>query len=142
MADPTLITSFLNCDEECKKTIREDLKRKIWVLIPSLLLLILLIPLCITVTMLQEKRQTDVLDCVLRTTWEKLETCYYTDQYPLSNEVYLRICVNETVRIDIRRFNDGNPTTDGIDLSLMQWQYLKKSVDHVDNSILQSKKHA
>lgn len=54
---------------------------------------------------------------------------------------YARICVNETIQIDIRRFYDGNPSNEGITLSQMQWHYLKSSVDHMDESILKSRTH-
>lgn len=68
-------------------------------------------------------------------------TCLHVDKYPLSNEIYARICVNNTVQIDIRRFHNGLPSNEGISLSQMQWQYLKKSADHIDESILNSQKH-
>lgn len=32
-------------------------------------------------------------------------TCLHVDKYPLSNKIYARICVNNIVQIDIRRFH-------------------------------------
>jgi hypothetical protein len=63
--------------------------------------------------------------------------CPYVDQFPLTNDVYVSICsLNQNSLIDFRRFKDGLPTIEGIQLSRMQWQYLKTSVGHIDSSIL------
>lgn len=32
-------------------------------------------------------------------------TCLHVDKYPLSNKIYARICVNNIVQIDIRRYH-------------------------------------
>lgn len=38
-------------------------------------------------------------------------TCLHVDKYPLSNKIYARICVNNIVQIDIRRFHISIPNS-------------------------------
>lgn len=76
----------------------------------------------------------------LRFTPYAIKPCSFVDQYPLSNEIYARICVNETAQIDIRRYLSGKPGNEGIILTKIQWQYLKASRDHIDESILKVQK--
>ena len=65
--------------------------------------------------------------------------CLYVDKYPLTYEVYLRVCQSHTTTtIDIRHFSEGKWTLNGIQISKMQWQYLKKSINHIDSSLLQT----
>lgn len=47
------------------------------------------------------------MECMLRlnVNSDSPITCLYVDKYPQSNEIYARICVNNTVQIDIRRFH-------------------------------------
>lgn len=49
----------------------------------------------------------------------------------------LRICQSDgDVLIDIRLFKDEEGTSDGIQITKMQWQYLKNSIAHIDSSIM------
>jgi hypothetical protein len=136
-----LLTS--DCGNDCKGMLKEKLKKKIGIVLTSSFAIVLIISLCIAVSVLHEKKKPSQVDCVLRPTLEKvvIKTCSYVDQYPLSNEVYAMICVNDTIQIDIRRFHSGKPGNEGITLSKIQWQYLKASVDHMDGSILKAQNH-
>jgi hypothetical protein len=136
-----LLTS--DCGTDCKGMLKEKLKKKIGIIIPSFLVITLIISLCVVVSVLHQKQKPNLVDCVLRPTFERdvIKTCSYLDQYPLSNEVYANICVNDTVQIDIRRFDFGKPSGEGITLSKAQWQYLKTSINHMDESILKAQSH-
>lgn len=131
-----------NCGNECKGMLKDELKKRIKIIIPGIFAVALIISLCVVVSVLHQKKKDDTLiDCVLRPTLKtELKTCSFVDQYPLSNEIYVRICVNETVQIDIRRFHNGKPGDEGIILTRAQWQYLKASVNHMDDSILKAQK--
>jgi hypothetical protein len=146
MAEQMLFTELLtgHCGEECKGMVTEKLKKRKWILIPGFIMIALIISLCAVVSVLHEKQNNHNVDCVLRPTFKKYDhhkVCPHVDRYPLSNDIFVRICVNDTQQIDIRRFHNDGPDEEGITLSLMQWQYLKKSVDHIDESILQSQKN-
>lgn len=136
-----LLTS--DCGNDCKGMLKEKLKKKIGIVMSSSFAVVLIISLCIAVSVLHEKKKPSQVDCVLHPTLEKavIKTCSYVDQYPLSNEIYAMICVNETIQIDIRKFQSGKPGNEGITLSKTQWQYLKASVGHVDESILRAQNH-
>lgn len=132
-----------NCGNECKGMLKDELKKRIKIIIPGIFAVALIISLCVVVSVLHQKKKKDdtLIDCVLRPTLNSaLKTCSFVDQYPLSNEIYVRICVNETVQIDIRRFHNGKPGDEGIILTRAQWQYLKASVNHMDDSILKAQK--
>lgn len=58
----------------------------------------------------------------------------------LKRDLCQNICVNETAQIDIRRYLSGKPGNEGIILTKIQWQYLKASIDHIDESILKVQK--
>lgn len=145
MADQMAIEGLLECEHSnnCKEMLQKVFKKNIAIVVPALMGISLIISLCTVVSVLHEKQNSNLLDCILKPTFQKdiYKTCPYVDQYPLSNEVYARICVNGTIQIDIRRFYNGNPSNEGIILSQMQWHYLKSSVDHVDESILKSRTH-
>ena len=147
MAEQMLFTELVtgHCGEECTGMVKEKLKKRKWILIPCFITIALIISLCVVVSVLHEKQNNHHhMDCVLRPTFKKDDhhkACPHVDQYPLSNDVFVRICRNDTQQIDIRRLHNHEPDGEGITLSLMQWQYLKKSVDHIDESILQSQKN-
>lgn len=132
-----------NCGKDCKSVIREQVRKRIAIIIPGFFAVALIISLCIVVGVLHEKKKKTFthMDCVLRPTLETaIKPCSFVDQYPLSNEIYARICVNETAQIDIRRYLSGKPGNEGIILTKIQWQYLKASIDHIDESILKVQK--
>lgn len=145
MADQIAIEGLLEYEysNNYKEMLKKAFKKNIAIGVPALMGISLIISLCTVVGILHEKQNSYPLDCILKPTFQKdiYKTCPYVDQYPLTNEVYARICVNDTIQIDIRRFYDGNPSNEGIILSQMQWHYLKSSVDHVDESILKSRTH-
>ena len=141
MADQVVMMELLKSDcKNFRESFKEKLKKNIGIVIPNFLMIGLIISLCTVVSVLHEKQNSNLVDCVLRPTLEKgaIRTCSYVDRYPLSNEVYAMVCSNETIQIDIRRFRSGKPSVEGITLSRIQWQYLKSSVDHIDESILKS----
>lgn len=144
MAEQMVMMELLtnNCGNECKGMLNDELKKRIKIIIPGIFAVALIISLCVVVSVLHQKKKDDTLiDCVLRPTLKTdLKTCSFVEQYPLSNEIYVRICVNETVQIDIRRFHNGKPGDEGITLTRTQWQYLKASVNHMDVSILKHRK--
>lgn len=145
MAEQMLIGELLtgDCGDECKGPLKEKLKKKLWIVIPAFLVTSLIISLCISVSVLHEKQSNQSVDCVLKPTFKKdiLTACPHVDQYPLTNEIYVRICVNDNIQVDIRRYYNRIPGKEGITLSQMQWQYLKQSAPHMDKSILKSQKH-
>lgn len=54
--------------------------------------------------------------------------CPYVDKFPLSEDIFVRICVNEkqsNLTIDIRRLNGYEAAFEGIQWNLNQWLYLK-----------------
>lgn len=142
MAEQMVMMELLknDCGKDCKGMLGENLKKKMEIVILSFFAVALIISLCIVVSVLHEKKTPTRIDCVLRPTLEKgvFKACSYVDQYPLSKEVYAMICVNETIQIDIRRFYSGKPVNEGTIFSKTQWQYLKASVDHMDESILKA----
>lgn len=141
MADRRAIEGLLEYEYSNKS--KEMIKKALAIGVPTLMGISLIISLSIVVSLLHEKQNSHPLDCILKPTFQNdiYKTCPYVDQYPLTNEVYARICVNETIQIEIRRFYDGNPSNEGITYSQMQWHYLKSSVDHMDESILKSRTH-
>lgn len=141
MADRRAIEGLLEYEYSNKS--KEMIKKALAIGVPTLMGISLIISLSIVVSLVHEKQNSHPLDCILKPTFQNdiYKTCPYVDQYPLTNEVYVKICVNETIQIDIRRFYDGNPSNEGITLSQMQWHYLKSSVDHMDESILKSRTH-
>lgn len=144
MAEQMVFAELLteNCGNECQRMLKEKLTRK-RIVIPAFTTIVIIIVSCVLVGVFYEKQSIRHVDCVLKTMVKTYNptACLYVDQYPLSNDVFARICVNETQQIDIRRFYNHGPSEDGITLSLTQWQYLKKSVNHIDQSILQSQKN-
>lgn len=120
MAEQMVVMELLKSDS-AKDMLKEKLKKNIRIVIPSFMAIGLIISLC---TVVSEK--------------DMHKTCSYMDRYPLSNDVYAMICDNETMQIDIRRFHSGKPSDEGITLTKKQWQYLKTSVDHMDESILKA----
>lgn len=140
MAEKMVMMELLtnDCGNECKAMLKEKLKKNITIVMSSIFAIVLITTLCITVGVLHEKKTPTQVDCVLHPTLENdlIKTCSYVDRYPLSNEVYVMICANNSTEIDIRRYQSGKPSTEGITLSKTQWQYLKTSVDHIDGSIL------
>lgn len=125
MAEQMVMLDLLtnNCGKDCKSVIREQVRKRIAIIIPGFFAVALIISLCIVVGVLHEKKKTFThMDCVLRPT------------------IYARICVNETAQIDIRRYLSGKPGNEGIILTKIQWQYLKASIDHIDESILKVQK--
>jgi hypothetical protein len=126
-----------------QRDVKREVEEKIGIAMPSFFAVVLIISLCIAVSVLHEKKKPSQVDYVLHPTLEKavIKACSYVDQYPLSNEIYAMTCVNETIQIDIRRFQSGKPGNEGITLSKTQWQYLKASVGHMDESILKAQNH-
>lgn len=111
MAGQMLIGQLLieECGNGCKGFFKEKLQKKIWIFVPGLLAITLIASLCIVVSVLHEKQKKHHMDCMLRPyiNSDSPITCLHVDKYPLSNEIYARICVNNTVQIDIRRFHNG-----------------------------------
>lgn len=131
------------CDEECRTTLKRCWRDKVWMIPMFIILMAVLVLLCVNLLWL-EKRQNgiDLTTDIVRWKNDDNKTfpmCSYTDQFPLTNDVYVSICsLNQKRLIDIRRFQGGLPTFEGIQMSRMQWQYLKTSVGHIDSSILKS----
>uniref|UniRef100_A0A8W8JKM2 Uncharacterized protein n=1 Tax=Magallana gigas TaxID=29159 RepID=A0A8W8JKM2_MAGGI len=109
MADRRAIEGLLEYEYSNKS--KEMIKKALAIGVPTLMGISLIISLSIVVSLVHEKQNSHPLDCILKPTFQNdiYKTCPYVDQYPLTNEVYVRICVNETIQIDIRRFYDGNP---------------------------------
>lgn len=131
-----------NCGKDCKAVIREQVRKRTEIILAGFFAVALIISLCIVVGVLHEKKKISThMDCVLSPTLETAyQACSFVDQYPLSNEIYARICVNKTTQLDIRRYLSGKPGNEGITLIKTQLQYLKKSIDHIDESISKAQK--
>lgn len=92
-----------------------------------------------------EKIKAEALDARDCTQW-KIENskglklmCPYVNKFPLSEDIFVRICVKENnVSIDIRRYRGHEATEERIQLNLNQWLCLKSSVRHIDSSITKS----
>lgn len=66
--------------------------------------------------------------------------CSHVDKFPLSEEVYVKICIKEeNIYVDIRRYSGQNATFEGIELNQIQWLHLKQSVDRINSSIIKKK---
>lgn len=100
MSEQMVITELLerSCNDQCKETLKEKLKKKIGILVPVFMGISLIISLCIVESILHERQNPYSLRCSLHPIFKKddVKTCLYIDKYPLSNEVYVRKCVNET----------------------------------------------
>lgn len=142
MESVSIVSNLLeaNWDDDCKKSLKKHKLNFIFLFVISTIVIILL---CVNTVLLEEKRNTRELltsDCIQ---WKCVNStyippkCSYVDKYPLSDEVYLRICQSDgDVLIDIRLFKDEEGTSDGIQITKMQWQYLKNSIAHIDSSIM------
>lgn len=131
-----------NCDDEFKKTFQKQKLKFVSLYIISTVVIILL---CVNTILLEENQNVEqkrMSDCIQWKCWNSTAsppTCPFVDRYPLSDEIYVRICQLEgNVTLDIRLFRDEEWTADGIQLNKMQWQYLKNSVDHIDSSLLKT----
>jgi hypothetical protein len=131
-----------NCDDEFKKTFQKQKLKFVLLYIISTVVIILL---CVNTILLKETQSEEHLtmnDCIQWKCWNSTASpprCAYVDRYPLGEEIYVRICqLGGNITLDIRLFKDGKWTDDGIQLNKMQWQYLKKSVDHIDSSLLKT----
>lgn len=130
------------CDEDCKKSFKKEKLKFLLVYIFSTVVLVLV---CINTVLLEDKGSAVNTPMSSYIQW-KCENftynqpplrCDYIDKYPLTEEVYVRICqVDGNITIDIRQVEDERETKKGIRLNKMQWQYLKTSIDHIDSSIL------
>jgi hypothetical protein len=96
--------------------------------------------LCTVLTLGQENGGQGFVNCILRSTFTAgiPKVCPSIEKYPLTDEVYARVCINESVTIDILRLQNGQPSMMGIHLAQLQWQYLNKSIEHVDEAIIKS----
>jgi len=62
--------------------------------------------------------------------------CSIEQKYALTEEVYLTVCSMRNVSvIEMRKFYNGQPTSDGLFLSLVQWTFLKRLVPFVDKAL-------
>lgn len=93
----------------------------------------------------EEKIKAEALDARACTQWKSgknstgLKLCPYVNKFPLSEDIFVRICVKENnVSIDSRRYRGHEATEEGIQLNLNQWLYLKPSVRNIDSSITKS----
>lgn len=93
-----------NCGKDCKFVIREQVWKRIVIIIFGFFVVVFIIFLCIVVGVLYEKKKIFICrDCVLCFILEiVIKFCLFVDQYLFLNEIYVRICVNEIVQIDIR----------------------------------------
>lgn len=144
MESVAVITNLIEntCDEECRTTLTRTCWRdQVWMIPMVIILMAVLILLCVNLLWLEKGQNGIDLAMDIRE-WKNNENktypmCPYTDQFPLTNDVYVSICsLNQNSLIDIRRFKNGLPTIEGIQMSKMQWQYLKASAGHIDSSIL------
>lgn len=96
MAGQMLIGQLLieECGNGCKGFFKEKLQKKIWIFVPGLLAITLIASLCIVVSVLHEKQKKHNMDCMLRPNLNSDSpiTCLHVDKYPLSNEIYARMC--------------------------------------------------
>lgn len=132
----------VGCGDECKKTFK---KQKIKFILFYVISTAVMSLLCVNTILLEEMEREDKLKVCGCNTLNgtnltfNAPKCLYVDKYPLTNEVYLRVCQSHTTTtIDIRHFSEGKWTLNGIQISKMQWQYLKKSINHIDSSLLQT----
>ena len=62
--------------------------------------------------------------------------CSIEQKYALTEEVYLTVCSKRNVSvIEMRKFYNGQPTSDGLFVSLVQWTFLKRLVPFVDKTL-------
>lgn len=62
-----------------------------------------------------------------------VSTCAAKRNYALPDEIYLVVC--KTGGVEVRKFIRGQPTEIGVAVSLRQWNYLKRLITYVDNSL-------
>ena len=91
--------------------------------------------LCFAATMqivLSSVRQTSTTDNVQNIP----VVCSIEQKYVLTEEMYLTICSMRNVSvIEMRKFYNGQPTSDGLVFSLVQWTFLKRLVPFVDKAL-------
>lgn len=130
----------VGCEGECKEK-----KGKQRAILMHLILTLFLILLGVNTYLIEENKNENVMTASDFIQWKEknltsppISTYHYVDKYPLGDEVYVRICHSKgNVTLDFRRFKQEDGTMDdGIQISKMQWQYLKRSVDHKDFSML------
>lgn len=92
-----------DCGNECKVMFKEKLKKNIIIVMFSIFVIGFIIILCIIVGVLYEKKIFIQVDCVLYFMLENdlIKICLYVDCYFFFNEVYVMICVNNIIEIDI-----------------------------------------
>lgn len=134
----------MGCNDENKTSFKKEKLKFLLIYVFSTVVIILL---CLNTILLEEKgdgKHMQMSDCIH---WKcenitfplSSPKCAYIDKYPLSDEVYVRICRSEgNITLDIRRFDDEKDSGSGIQLNRMQWQYLKRSINHIDSSLLES----
>jgi hypothetical protein len=68
---------------------------------------------------------------------QNVPVAYFIEQkYALTEEVYLTVCsMRNTSVIEMRKFYNGQPTSDGLFLSLVQWTFLKRIIPFVDKTL-------
>lgn len=65
------------------------------------------------------------------------KSCDYMKRFPLTNTLFVGVCLSKkgSMYVEFRRFLGGKPASLGIQLSPMQWLYLKKTLPFVDRSL-------
>lgn len=139
----------LECEEELKLSDRVMRRRPVGQVIVYCTIVAMMTLLSVNTIILEGKKEKEIKvealyarDC---TQWKSENStglklmCQYVNKFPLSEDIFVRICVKENnVAIDIRRYRGHEATEEGIQLNLNQWLYLKSSVRHIDSSITKS----
>lgn len=143
MESVTVVSNLLEvgCDDECRKTFRKQKLGFVLFYFISFTVIILLCTNTILLDDLESKKKLRMGEHIQHNSENLtyvIPKCLYVDKYPLGDEVYVRICQSNDTTLDIRHFKDGEEMLNGIQITKMQWQYLKGSMNHIDSSILKT----
>lgn len=141
---------ILECEEELKLSNRAMRKRTVGQVIIYCMIFAMMTLLSVNTVILEGKKEVKLKADALYTpecTHMKSENatelklvCSYVDKFPLSEDIFVRVCNKENnVSIDIRRYKDHDETEEGIQLNRNQWLYLKSTIRHIDSSIMKSR---
>jgi hypothetical protein len=141
MESVTAVSNFLEvgCDDEWRKAFK---KQKISFVTFYVISFAVVILICTNTILLDdlEKKGKPKLGCHIQHDSQNLTfvipKCLYVEKYPLGNEVYIRICQSNVTTLDIRHVINGKEMLNGIQITKMQWQYLKTSINHIHSSLL------
>ena len=64
--------------------------------------------------------------------------CSEYHKFPLTDELYVIVCIRKgPIVLEINKFESAERSSNGIQMNSDQWLYLKHSIAHIDNAIVE-----